>query len=128
MKIDTNNFSENVEYCRYVYNYLSKKSLDGLDTEDIENIASLYISALDEKGFDIEGPVIKNDHLLYNEVKFYLSYLKTKQYDSYDEEIERMKQKMEREFFANNGHGYSDEYDDQSMEDLQEEFHSKFRR
>ena len=126
--------SDHVDYCEYVYEYLFGSSdnpktrlPENITAFDIQCIADLYVAALQAKGFDYESGVIKNPHLLHNEVKFYLSYMKENEYEPYDEELAKMKEKMERDFFANNGYGYTDRYDDlDSSDDLQSEFDDMF--
>ncbi len=123
MKFNSEKYNEHVDYCEYVYNYMSQRNIYEITDEDIQNITDLYVDALYTKGFDVNEGVIKNDHLLHNEIKFYLKYQKANEFNLYDEDALKLRDRMERDFFSKNGHGYSESYDDEAIEDLQESFY-----
>jgi len=132
-------YDENVEYCKYVSRKNDEYELD-LSTEDIQEIANQYVIRLDDDGtisYGDDESVVENDKLLLEIVRNYkieaINDQEEKENllsnDSYLDVIEaeeeakaREKHSFEEAIHKNGGHGISEAYDDQGIDDRLSQF------
>ena len=65
-----NDYNENVEYCKYVFDENKRLRLE-LDNNEIQVVANLYVDELVDNDIDPYESIVKNELMLLDTVDFY---------------------------------------------------------
>ena len=126
MKFDLNDYNENVEYCKYVFDKNNELDLGLEDARDIQIVANYYVDELIElEDGHILEELIENDLLLVQVIKEYLSKIKVKALDQ-ESLYYSPKQADELQLYSYNermrnthgGYGMSETYDDLGLDEI----------
>jgi len=127
MAFNAEDFSENIDYCEYVY----RKSIEyglPLCKNDIQLLANMYAFELDSLDEYSDEEVIENDELLlklYDD--FVIDYKEEKtEYIDYDkeEELRNLKLRQERLINRMGGYAFDESFDDHASD----EYTLKFKK
>lgn len=131
MAFNSDDFSENIDYCEYVY----RKSFEYgllLTDEDIQRLANMYAFELDSLGEFDDDEVIENDELLLDVYdKLLIEYNNPKtEYIDYDkeEELRELKLKQERLINSMGGYAFDESFDDHCSDEIASEYTLKYKR
>ena len=78
-----NDYNENVEYCKYVFDENKRLRLE-LDNNEIQVVANLYVDELVDNDIDPYESIVKNELMLLDTVDFYKLEIKEEKISPYD--------------------------------------------
>lgn len=115
-------YNDNVEYCRYVWEKNLELGLNLNSSLEIQLIANSYVDeVISRRGFD-EDEVFKNDKILLSVVE--KNAKKLRKFKPIDEREIDIKLASEKELNRFGGYGYNDSFDDHGLDEIEEDSRS----
>ncbi len=114
-------YSENIEYCKYVWKKNNELNLGLESREEIQIVANMYYDELVEIDGYNDTEYKENDLLLLEVVKTYIDEIRSTEESYIDEDLYNIKMSNEKLLNARGGYGYNESYDDLGSDEVVEE-------